>query len=67
MFLGVVNGDPKPQGKKRAGYDNGFRMGTFDKCNGREARSLDNVADTKYNRAYRSGYLDGFVTNEVRL
>ena len=67
MYLGVINGQPAKVGKKREGYDNGFRKGTFDKCNGKPAASLDGIADTKYNRGYCSGYLDGYCSNDVEM
>ena len=67
MQLATDNPNPKLGGKKRRGYDNGFRMGTFDRCNGKPPRDLTKIADTKYNRAYSNGYLDGYVTNESEV
>jgi hypothetical protein len=54
-------------GQKKAGYDNGFRRGTFDKCNGKPARALDGIPDTKYNRGYIKGYLDGYCSNDSEV
>ena len=54
-------------GQKRLGYDNGYRMGVFDKANGNLPRRLDGIAKTKYNKGYRKGYLDGWVSTDVEV
>lgn len=44
-------------------YDNGFRAGTFDKCNGRScAVALDSDM-----AIWDDGYLDGWNNNTVRI
>lgn len=48
-------------------YDNGWRMGTFDKCNGFARRRFDNVEMTSYNVIYLDGYNDAYNSNEVRI
>ena len=68
MLTLVSDNPPLPkQSKKRAGYDNGYRMGVFDKANGKLPRALDGIANTKYNRGYRSGYLDGYRSTDVEI
>ncbi len=49
------------------GYDFGARAGMFDKCNGKPERDFSNIPYTPYNRGYIDGYLDAYVTNEVRI
>ena len=51
--------------EEEQGYNVGFVVGTFDKCNGREARDFRNVEVTDYNAGYVDGYLDGYCSNEV--
>jgi len=68
MLTLVSSLPPLPaQSKKKQGYDNGFRMGTFDKCNGKASRNLDGIANTKYNRGYIKGYLDGYCSNDSEI
>ena len=51
-----------------AAYDNGWRAGMFDKCNGREENKfLGWCVDSDANRAYMEGYIDGYVTNERKI
>lgn len=42
-------------------YDHGFRLGTFDRCNGRTNRLLNGIDEADL---FESGYADGFATNE---
>ena len=54
--------------REEQGYDWGFRVGTFDKCNGRPERDFGGIdLDDDYNHGYANGYVDGWVTNEVRI
>lgn len=65
IALAYSNPSPPPaESQKRQGYNNGYRKGTFDKCNGNPARNLDGIANTKYNRGYIKGYLDGYCSND---
>ena len=48
-------------------YDHGARMGMFDKCNGRPAKSFDNVPRTVYNELYIDGYTDSYASNERKI
>ena len=49
------------------GYDAGWRRGIFDKCNGREAFDFSKTLDTPFNRGYIDGYVEAYVSNEVRI
>jgi hypothetical protein len=48
------------------GYDAGWRLGTFDKCNGRGEMSLD-FPKTPFNVGFTEGYIDAYSTNERRI
>ena len=49
------------------GYDVGWRRGIFDKCNGRPEADFKNFLDTPFNRGYIDGYVEAYVSNEVRI
>ena len=49
------------------GWDNGARMGMFDKCNGRPEKKFDNVSRTVYNELYIDGYVEGYASNERKI
>lgn len=48
-------------------YDNGWRQGTFDKCNGRPRKTFEGCEVTIYNVIYIDGYNDAYNSNEVRI
>ena len=43
-------------------YDHGFRLGTFDKCNGRTAPRVEESGDI-----FSTGYYDGWLGNEAKI
>ena len=53
------------------GYDDGYRRGMFDKCNGKPHRYGDwsayNTLDNGFNINYKHGYDDAYEQNEVRV
>lgn len=49
------------------GYDNGWRRGTFDKCNGLDEKVFDEIEFSEYNIGYVMGYQDAFDTNERKV
>ena len=63
----AASGKPAKVKAKIAGYDNGYRMGVFDKCNGKPTRALDGIPNTKYNKGYRKGYLDAYCSHDVEV
>ena len=69
MSLSLVFSQPNVAkvSRKREGYDNGYRMGIFDKANGNLPRRLDGIAKTKYNKGYKKGYADGYVTTDTEI
>jgi hypothetical protein len=46
------------------GYDAGYRLGTFDKCNGKPAIDMAIYPATPFNIGFGEGYVDAYVTNE---
>jgi hypothetical protein len=49
------------------GYDQGWRLGTFDKCNNVARRVWENLADTTFNELFLDGYNEAYDSNEVRI
>jgi hypothetical protein len=50
-----------------ADYHTGFRLGTFDKCNGRGDKRADPAYALAWSNMVRDGYSDGFDGNEQRI
>jgi hypothetical protein len=48
-------------------YDNGYRRGMFDKCNGIDEKSFDELELSMYNVQYVTGYHDGYDSNERKI
>ena len=48
-------------------WDNGWRRGVFDKCNGMPERNFNGCETNVYNRIYIDGCTDAFAANEVRV
>lgn len=50
------------------GWDDGYRRGMFDKCNGVARKSFTGWdLGAMYNRGYADGYDDGYNSHEQRI
>lgn len=49
------------------GYDAGWRLGTFDKCNGKPRMNADDFPASEFNTGFFAGYDDAYNANERRI